>query len=90
MRSKQTLCVIEEPTLSFTELEAKRLFKSYGLTETQSSTALQQTRGRALLLDTMAQVLSEAENAMAAEQLIVLGQKLRKRPSSTARHSYGF
>lgn len=89
MRSKQTLCVIEEPTLSFTELETKRLFQSYGLTETQASTALKQTRGRALLLDTMAQVLSEAENVMAAEQLVAFGQKLRKRSSSTARHGYG-
>lgn len=89
MRSKQTLCVIEEPTLSFTELEAKRLFASYGLTDAQAIAALQQTRGRALLLDTMAQVLSEAENAIATEQLVAIGQKLRKR-SVRHTHSYGF
>ena len=79
MRSKQTLCVIEEPTLSFTELEAKRLFATYGLTEAQASAALKQTRGRASTLDAMGRVLSEAESAMAKEQLVAIGQKLRKR-----------
>jgi hypothetical protein len=89
MRSKQTLCVIEEPTLSFTELEAKRLFATYGLTETQASAALKQTRGRACTLDAMGRVLSEAENAMAKEQLVAIGQKLRKR-SIRQRHGYSF
>jgi LuxR family transcriptional regulator, maltose regulon positive regulatory protein len=89
MRSKQTLCVIEEPTLSFTELEAKRLFATYGLTEAQAIAALQQTRGRALLIDTMAQVLSEAESALATERLVAIGQKLRKR-SPRRSQSYGF
>jgi ATP/maltotriose-dependent transcriptional regulator MalT len=87
MRSKQTLCVIEEPTLSFTELEAKRLFASYELTEAQASAALKQTRGRAATLDAMARVLSEAENALAAEQLISIGRKLRKR-AVRPRHGY--
>ncbi len=87
MRSKQTLCVIEEPTLSFTELEAKRLFATYGLTEAQASAALKQTRGRASTLDAMGRVLSEAENAIAKEQLIAIGQKLRKRP---VRHRHGY
>lgn len=87
MRSKQTLCVIEEPTLLFTELEAKRLFASYNLTEGQAYVALQQTRGRASTLETMAQCLSEVENAIAKEQLVAIGQKLRKR---SVRHINGY
>ncbi|HUQ31364.1 MAG TPA: AAA family ATPase [Pyrinomonadaceae bacterium] len=87
MRSKQTLCVIEEPTLSFTELEAKRLFAIYGLTDTQAIAALKQTRGRASTLDALGRVLSEAENARATEQLVAIGQKLRKR-TSRYRHGY--
>jgi LuxR family maltose regulon positive regulatory protein len=87
MRSKQTLCVIEEPTLSFTELEAKRLFASYGLTDAQAIAALKQTRGRASTLDALGRVLSEAENAIATEQLVAIGQKLRKR---TIRHRHGY
>ena len=87
MRSKQTLCVIEEPTLSFTLLEAKRLFASYGLTEAQAGAALKQTRGRASTLDAMARVFSEAENAIATEQLVTIGRKLRKR-SVQHRHGY--
>jgi LuxR family transcriptional regulator, maltose regulon positive regulatory protein len=87
MRSKQTLCVIEEPTLLFTELEAKRLFASYGLTDAQASAALKQTRGRAFTLDAMGRVLSEAENAIATEQLVAIGRKLRKR---SIRHRHGY
>jgi LuxR family transcriptional regulator, maltose regulon positive regulatory protein len=87
MRSKQTLCVIEEPTLLFTELEARRLFASYGLSDAQAIASLKQTRGRALTLDTMARVLSEAENAMAKEQLVAIGQRLHKR---TLRHTHGY
>lgn len=56
MRSKQTLCVIEEPTLSFTEQEAQKLFASYGLTETQAQHALEKTHGRAALLDSLARL----------------------------------
>jgi LuxR family maltose regulon positive regulatory protein len=89
MRSKQTLCVIEEPTLSFTELETKRLFASYGLTEAQAAAALKQTRGRAATLDAMARVLAEAGNAGAFEQLVVMGQKLRGRKRAVRqRHGY--
>jgi LuxR family maltose regulon positive regulatory protein len=87
MRSKQTLCVIEEPTLLFTELEAKRLFASYGLAEAQASAALKQTRGRASTLDALGRVLSEAGNAIAKEQLVAIGQQLRKR---TVRHRHGY
>jgi LuxR family maltose regulon positive regulatory protein len=87
MRSKQTLCVIEEPTLSFTELEAKRLFATYGLTDAQAIGAHKQARGRASTLDALGRVLSEAENAIATEQLVAIGQKLRKR---TIRHRHGY
>jgi LuxR family maltose regulon positive regulatory protein len=87
MRSKQTLCVIEEPTLSFTELEAKRLFATYNLTDAQASAALKQTRGRASTLDAMGRVLSETETAIAKEQLVAIGQKLRKR---SVRHRHGY
>jgi LuxR family maltose regulon positive regulatory protein len=89
MRSKQTLCVIEEPTLLFTQLEATRLFSSHGLREAQSSAALKQTHGRASTLDTMARVLSEAGNAITKEHLSIVSQKLRKR-TVRQRHGYSF
>ena len=88
MRSKQTLCVIEEPTLSFTELEARRLFAGYELTEAQAVAALEQTRGRAATLDAMARVLAEAESAIAAEQLVAIGKKLRRKRTAGRRHGY--
>src|SRR5574341_479542 len=56
MRSKQTLCVIDEPTLCFTQPEAEALFASYGLSAAQASLAFQQTRGRAAALDAAAQI----------------------------------
>ncbi|MBA3804788.1 MAG: hypothetical protein H0X14_03630 [Acidobacteria bacterium] len=58
MRSKQTLCVVEEPVMAFTEEEAKKLFASYGLREEQALSALLQTRGRAASLDRAAALLS--------------------------------
>ncbi len=57
MRSKQTLCVIEETDIAFTEEETKKLFASYGLKEGQALTALTQTRGRAASLDRAARLL---------------------------------
>ncbi|MBA3767015.1 MAG: hypothetical protein H0W99_08515 [Acidobacteria bacterium] len=58
MRSKQTLCVVEESVMAFTEEEAKKLFASYGLREEQALSALSQTRGRAASLDRAAALLS--------------------------------
>ena len=58
MRSKQTLCVVEESVMAFTEEEAKKLFASYGLREEQALSALAQTRGRAASLDRAAALLS--------------------------------
>lgn len=89
MRSKQTLCVIEEPTLLFTQLEATRLFKSYGLTEAQARVALKQTHGRASSLDATAKLLSEAASAIAKGHLSTIGQKLRQRPLRQ-RRGYSF
>lgn len=89
MRSKQTLCVVEEPTLLFTQLEATRLFSSYGLSDAQASAALKQTHGRASTLDAMAQLLGEAETAITRERLSAIGQKLRKR-SVRQRHGYSY
>ncbi len=77
MRSKQTLCVIEEPNLTFTLEEAKRLFKSYGLAETQASAALEQTHGRAALLDAIAQWMS-APGQAPVENFVVAKKRLRE------------
>lgn len=63
MRSKQTLCVVEEAVLTFTQKEAKKLFESYGLADEQAETALQQSRGQAAALDALARLLSEAKTA---------------------------
>ena len=89
MRSKQTLCVIEEPTLLFTQLEATRLFSSYGISEAQAIAAFKQTHGRASSLDATARLLNEASNVITKGRLSTIGQKLRKRPVRQ-RRSYGF
>jgi LuxR family maltose regulon positive regulatory protein len=57
MRSKQTLCVMDEAMLAFSKEEAKELFTTYRLTGAQASAAHKQTRGRASALDTLAQLL---------------------------------
>ncbi len=88
MRSKQTLCVIEESTLLFTELEATRLFSSYGLSQTQASAALNQTHGRASTLDALARFLGEAESTRAKEQLKAIGGQLRRKRTIRRRHGY--
>ena len=54
MRSKQTLCVVDESALTFTPQEARALFSSYGLPVEQAESALAQTRGRAANLDALA------------------------------------
>lgn len=61
MRSKQTLCVIDEAMLAFSKDEAKELFATYRLTGAQASAAHKQTRGRASVLDTMAKLLVAGE-----------------------------
>jgi LuxR family maltose regulon positive regulatory protein len=54
MRSKQTLCVLEEETLAFTLEEARALYASYGLSVAGADAALGETRGRAATLDARA------------------------------------
>jgi len=51
MRSKQTLCVLDEDALAFTNAEARALFSSYGATAAAADAAVKQTRGRASMLD---------------------------------------
>ncbi len=58
MRSKQTLCLIEEGGLAFTPQEAAELFASYGLAGFDARAALEQTQGRAAALDRAARRLS--------------------------------
>jgi LuxR family maltose regulon positive regulatory protein len=61
MRSKQSLVVIDEATLSFTRPEAISLFESYGLSNEQASIALDHTHGRAGALDDFAAFLRQSE-----------------------------
>lgn len=63
MRSKQTLCVVDETALAFTLAEARRLFSSYGLPAAKAEEALLRTRGRAATLDAQARATSVFEEA---------------------------
>ena len=58
MRSKQTLCLVEEAALAFTPQEAADLFASYGLAGCDARSALEQTQGRAAALDRMVRRMS--------------------------------
>jgi LuxR family maltose regulon positive regulatory protein len=60
MRSKQMLCLIGEDELAFTPQEAADLFASYGLAAADARAALEQSRGRASVLDKAARRLSGA------------------------------
>ena len=69
MRSKQTLCVLEEETLAFTLEEARSLYASYGLPGAGADAALRETRGRAATLDARARrdgVTEEKDRSAAA------------------------
>jgi LuxR family maltose regulon positive regulatory protein len=68
MRSKQTLRVIEESALAFTQGEAEELFHSYGLNVRAAAQALAETWGRASALDRLARARREAFNAEATRQ----------------------
>jgi LuxR family transcriptional regulator, maltose regulon positive regulatory protein len=63
MRSKQTLCLVEEAALAFTPREAADLFASYGLSARDARAALEQTGGRAAALDASARRLSARRSA---------------------------
>ncbi|HYN83865.1 MAG TPA: AAA family ATPase [Pyrinomonadaceae bacterium] len=67
MRSKQTLCLIDESLLAFTPQEAEQLFESYGVAAEGVAAALEKTRGRAAQLDALARASGvEAEAAKLA------------------------
>ena len=86
MRSKQTLCVIEEPNLAFSAEEAKKLFTSYGLSETQASTALEQSHGRAAVMDAIAQLMVSSDH-LTTENLFAAKKSPRER---RVQHVHGF
>lgn len=88
MRSKQTLYVVEEPSLLFTKLEAVKLFSSHGLSQAQAEAALEQTHGRASTLDALARLLAETENIIAMERLKAVSGKLRRKRPIRHRHGY--
>jgi ATP/maltotriose-dependent transcriptional regulator MalT len=77
MRSKQMLCVIEEPVLAFTPQEAVKLFEAYNLSEAHASVAMQHSRGRAGVLDRFASVLSSSGKAV-SDSFIATERRLRK------------
>src|SRR5882724_13393260 len=78
MRSKQTLSVIDEETLSFNREEAVSLFESYGLSREQASIALDHSRGRAAALAALAATLHELESESAREPArTVAGSRVR-------------
>ncbi|HEX8721715.1 MAG TPA: AAA family ATPase [Pyrinomonadaceae bacterium] len=61
MRSKQTLCVLDESALAFTLEEARALYASYGLAAERAEPAAAETRGRAATLDARARAGEPAE-----------------------------
>jgi ATP/maltotriose-dependent transcriptional regulator MalT len=89
MRSKQTLCVLEEETLAFTLEEARSLYASYGLPASGADAGLRETRGRAATLDARARregVAVETERAPSsrgARQSGRLSLRLVKPPRKT-------
>lgn len=71
MRSKQTLCVVDEEALRFNAEEARALFETYGLAPPRATEALVRTRGRAATLDAEARAMAvreEAEQLTAARE----------------------
>jgi hypothetical protein len=88
MRSKQTLCVLEEDALSFTDEEAVTLYESYGLPGRMAAAAAAQTRGRAAQLDARARAsrIEEGAEKAAAERgagrrASAAPRRARRRPS---------
>lgn len=76
MRSKQTLSVVDEETLAFTEPEAVSLFARYGLSEASARAAWRSARGRAALLDATARAL--AGHGPAVEAVAFPAHRLRR------------
>ncbi|HEX8286292.1 MAG TPA: AAA family ATPase [Pyrinomonadaceae bacterium] len=89
MRSKQTLCVLDEQALAFTAEEARALYASYGLPGAAAEAAHGETRGRAATLDARArrEVVAEDTDRPAAtrggRQTGRLSLRLVKSPRKT-------
>ncbi len=79
MRSKQTLCVIDEPALAFNAGEARELFASYGLSDECAEAALADTRGRAAQLDARACAESIADAAAKPFAVAARGVRAKRR-----------
>lgn len=69
MRSKQSLTVIDEWALGFTQAEAVALFESYGLSAEQARIAQDHTQGRAGALVEAAALLQKSEGRVGEVQL---------------------
>lgn len=83
MRSKQTLCVIEESALAFTLFEAEELFTGYGLHTKPAAQALAETWGRAAALDHAARVHREAMRAEESRQSALINSGAAKRAAGS-------
>lgn len=90
MRSKQTLCVVEEAVLAFTQKEAEKLLESYGLAPERAAAALQQSRGRASVLDAIARLWSEADGAEKTGGKPARTEKRGRKPRVRHTHGYAF
>ncbi|HEX7957042.1 MAG TPA: AAA family ATPase [Pyrinomonadaceae bacterium] len=92
MRSKQTLCVLDEAALAFTLEEARALYASYGLPAERAAAALAATRGRAATLDAHARAewqTDEVGRASAASRVARHTGRLSLRLVKTPRKSAG-
>lgn len=89
MRSKQTLCVVEETVMAFTLKEAEKLFASYNLEEDRAEGALRQARGRASVLDALARLWSETENPEMSDKPATREKRGRK-PRVRQTHGYAY
>jgi LuxR family maltose regulon positive regulatory protein len=99
MRSKQTLCVVDESMLAFTLAESRRLYASYGLPTERAEAALVETRGRAANLDARARkegfvsekegFVSEADYASSTRAARTSGRLSLRLIKSTRKTSMG-
>ena len=78
MRSKQTLCVLDEALLAFTLAEATQLYASYGLSPERAEAALRETRGRAATLDAHARAEAAGAAACAEAERVVSARGVRQ------------
>jgi LuxR family transcriptional regulator, maltose regulon positive regulatory protein len=90
MRSKQTLCVVDETVMSFTLKEAEKLLDSYGLAPERAASALHQARSRASSLDAIARLWRETENADNAAAPEQTKRKRQRKPRIRQTHGYAF